>query len=853
MAEEKNSHTPMMRQYFSIKGQYPDCMLFYRLGDFYELFYEDAKKASQILDITLTSRGKSAGRSIPMCGVPFHSADNYLAKLIKNGISVAVCEQIGDPNTTKGPVERKVTRILTPGTVTDDALLDPKKDNYLASIFGYDSKFGLAILNLGSGSLEVQEYADSTQLRAEIQRFSPAEILMPENIFGSGLLEEFSGSQSRPDWDFDPDTARNNLLQQFQIKNLSSFGCENLPLAIRAAGCLLIYVKYTQNKSVPHLQEMKRINNDEILQLDINSRKALELTENSKGGDSNTLFSVLNHTQTAMGSRMLRRWIQQPTRKADHIQLRLNAVAYLNKNSKHTSVSNKLKSIGDIERIVARLALETARPRDIEQIRNTLEFLPDICNLLSTSDAQKIIELAEFCKPIPELFKLISKAMVENPPVVIRDGGVIKVGYDSELDELRNVSENAAEFLNKIEVEEKENTGISTLKVGFNRVHGYFIEISRGQVEKVPPHYIRRQTLKNTERYITPELKLFEDKALSSRSRALAREKDLYEGLQKKLLLWLKDLQRMSSAIAELDVLNTFAECVTRFDLNRPSFCDNPSLKIKSGRHLVVEQSLDSEFIENDTHLDETQKMLLITGPNMGGKSTYMRQIAIICILAHIGSYVPAETAIIGSIDKIFTRIGASDDLAGGQSTFMVEMTETAFILNNATTNSLVLLDEIGRGTSTLDGLSLAWAVAAAMNTNINALTLFATHYFELTCLPDILPSTKNIHLVAKEYRDKISFMYRIQNGPANQSYGVQVAKLAGVPTYVIQSAQKKLGEIEISETRTKQEPPQKVPSEANRETEIEKEISELDIDNISPRDALDILYNLRKQLMLRR
>ena len=849
--EDRGSkHTPMIQQYFAIKAKYPDTMLFYRLGDFYELFFEDAKAASKILEITLTSRGKSAGDPIPMCGVPFHSADSYLAKLIRNGISVAICEQIGDPNTSKGPVERKVVKLLTPGTVTDEALLDPEKDNYLAGVYKNGKTYGLAILSFARGSFEVKEFSSTLELGSEISRVNPSEILVSETMSEFEWLKGSVTKNIRSEADFDLINATDMLCEQFGVPNLTVLGIENLRPAISAAGSLLIYLKYTQRRSLPHVKNIRLLNDSQVIQMDANTRQALELVENSKGEVSDTLFNVMNKTETAMGSRKLRRWLTQPTRNQEEIAMRLDAVSDLANGSRYEPILKSYKFIGDIERIVARIALETARPRDLTQIRHALEILPQFADLLKLSKAKKLCRIAASCSPIPTLFSLLKESIVENPPVIVRDGGVIREGYDNELDDLRNVSSNASNLLNKIEIAERENTGISNLKVGYNRIHGYFIEISKGQSERAPDNYIRRQTLKNAERYITPELKEFEDKALSSKSRALAREKLLYQELQEKLLFWLDKLKKMSSGLAELDVLCALAKSATLYNLTRPSFCDEPQIKITAGRHLVVEQSLDSLFIKNDAELHESQRMLFITGPNMGGKSTYMRQIASICVLAHIGSYVPADEALIGSIDKIFTRIGASDDLASGQSTFMVEMTETAFILNNATENSLVLLDEIGRGTSTLDGLSLAWAVATAMVSQIRAMTLFATHYFELTSLPENHSEAKNVHLSAKEYDDKIAFMYRLKEGAANQSYGVQVARLAGVPRYVVNAAREKLTQIAIADNGLKQNPHQGDLLKDVQDTEIEKTIRNLDLDIISPREALDILYNLQKKLV---
>ena len=849
-ADRASKHTPMIQQYLSIKAKNPDSMLFYRLGDFYELFFEDAKKASEILDITLTSRGKSGGNPIPMCGVPFHSADSYLAKLIKKGVSVAICEQIGDASTSKGPVERQVVRLLTPGTVTDEALLDPEKDNYLAGVYKNGTTYGLAVLSFARGYFEVKEFSSTLELRSEILRINPSEILVSEKMSEFEWLQVGMRKNILSESDFDLTNAADLLCEQFEVPSLAVLGIENLQPAISAAGCLLNYLKYTQRRSLPHIKDIRLLNDSQFIQMDANTLRALELVENSKGQVSDTLFDVINKTKTAMGSRKLKRWLTQPTRNQKELALRLDAVTELANGSRYEPVLASLQMVGDIERIVARIALETARPRDLMHIRQALENLPQLSTLLGSSKSKRVATLAASCSPIPALFSLIKESIVENPPVIVRDGGVIREGYDRELDELRNVSSNASGLLSNIEITEREHTGISTLKVGYNRVHGYFIEISKGQSEKAPDHYIRRQTLKNAERYITPELKEFEDKALSSKSRALSREKLLYQELQKKLLFWLDQLKEMSSGLAELDVICSLAKSANIYNLTRPSFCGEPQIKITAGRHLVVEQNLDSQFISNDTDLHESQRLLLITGPNMGGKSTYMRQIASICVLAHIGSYVPADEALIGSIDKIFTRIGASDDLAGGQSTFMVEMTETAFILNNATEKSLVLLDEIGRGTSTLDGLSLAWAVATAMVSQIRAITLFATHYFELTSLPENHSEVKNVHLSAKEYDDNIAFMYRLKEGAANQSYGVQVARLAGVPSYVVDAAREKLTQIAIADNGLRQNSHQGDLLKEGQDTEIEKTVRNLDLDIVSPRRALEILYNLQKKLV---
>ena len=849
-----SNHTPMMQQYLAIKAQHPDELLFYRMGDFYELFYDDAKRATRLLDITLTARGASAGNPIPMCGVPFHSVEAYLAKLVHQGVSVAICEQTGDPATSKGPVERQVVRIVTPGTLTDEALLDESRDNLIAAIaagtgHNHASAFGLATLDVSSGQFELAELTDVSSLESELHRLSPVEIILSEDRDYPEMALSHAGARLRPPWEFDLQTSRDLLTRQFAVKDLAGFDCDDLDLAVSAAGCLLAYVKETQRTELPHIRGLRKITGDDAVHIDGASRRNLELTTNIRGGGEHTLFAVLNHTATAMGGRLLQRWINRPVRSRQTLNHRLDAVDQIIRERRDEDLRETLKQIGDTERILARVALRSARPRDLARLRDALAVLPGLSDALATIDSERIQALAGDCQPMPELAEFLAKAVIDNPPVVIREGGVIAGGFDQELDELRSISENAAEFLVKLEQEERKATGLNTLKVGFNRVHGYYIEISRAQAERAPVHYVRRQSLKNAERYITPELKQFEDKALSSKSLALAREKQLYEQLLDHLVGRLPELQPMSTAVSEVDVLANLAERAVTLQLVRPLLTDEAAIDIEQGRHLVVEQTLAGTFIANDLRLDKDQRLLIITGPNMGGKSTYMRQCALITLLAHIGSFVPAVSANIGTIDRIFTRIGSSDDLASGRSTFMVEMTETAMILNNATRNSLVLLDEIGRGTSTFDGLSLAWAVANAIATDIGALTLFATHYFELTILPETLPDTRNVHLAAREYGDDIIFMYSVNQGPANQSYGLQVAKLAGVPESVVRTARDKLHQLENHEVR-----PEIIPAQSDLFATPEPDpvhdlLKNLDTDALSARDALGLVYDLKKMV----
>jgi DNA mismatch repair protein MutS len=789
------SHTPMMQQYLRIKSEYPDTLLFYRMGDFYELFYDDARKAAKLLNITLTARGQSNGQPIPMAGVPYHAAENYLAKLIKFGESVAICEQIGDPDTSKGPVKREVTRILTSGTVSDEALLDERRDNLIAAIYNYNENFGIASLDVTSGRFQVLQVIGKTALLSELERLQPAELLVDEAL--QLQFKNLRGVRGRPPWEFEYNAAHRLLTQHFKVLDLSGYGCSNLPLAVSAAGCLLQYVKNTQRTALPHIFGLQVENREDCVILDAISQRNLEIVNNLNGGTENTLVSIYDRTATPMGSRLFKRWLLRPLRDHQQLKQRQEAIKIILQNRYHQDLHLGLSEIGDIERILARIALKSARPRDLIGLRNALKTLPTIQKKLINLNSTKIDILKQQISSFPEIEDLLNKAMVENPPVVIRDGGVIAPGYDAELDELRSISEHTGQFLIDLETREKQRTKISTLKVGYNRIHGFYIEISRGQSKDAPDNYIRRQTLKNAERFITPELKEYEDKALSSNSRALAREKFLYEELLDKIIVNLQALQICAACLAELDVLTNLAERAETLHLVMPEFIETASLYIQDGRHPVVEQVIGHPFIPNSTLLEPNRHMLIITGPNMGGKSTYMRQTALITLLASTGSFVPAQKALIGNIDRIFTRIGATDDLASGRSTFMMEMTETANILHNATANSLVLMDEIGRGTSTFDGLSLAWACAAHLAQNIKALTMFATHYFELTLLPNHIAGITNVHLDAMEYEDSIVFLHAVNEGPANQSYGLQVAQLAGIPRPVIQQAKQKLLELE--------------------------------------------------------
>lgn len=857
--ENISQQTPMMKQYLSMKKDHHDILLFYRMGDFYELFFDDAKKAAELLDISLTKRGTSSGQPIPMAGVPYHAVDNYLSRLVQMGESVALCEQIGDPATSKGPVERKVVRIITPGTVSDENLLNERTDNLICSVYSSTSKtgeqFGVAYLDINSGRFLINQFDQIADLSATLTRLSPAELLYPESFPHLGLLQSIKGTRRRPDWEYDLQTSERILAQQFATKDLAGFGVTHAPIAICAAGCLMQYVKDTQRTALPHIRAVVLESIDDTIILDSATRRNLELTQNLSGGQENTLSQVLDKTSTSMGSRLLKRWIHLPRRNHSEINARLEVVEYIFNNANYDEFSDVLKQIGDIERIVARLALRSARPRDLARLRSAILVFPELKALVNDANSLRLKALNNQIQTFPELSELLQKAIIDNPPVLIRDGGVIASGYNEELDEWRELSAGATRFVEQLEVTERERTGISTLKVGYNRVHGFYIDISKAYSEKVPPEYIRRQTLKNNERYIIPQLKEHEEKVLSSQSKALALEKRLYEELLEHLATLIEPLQLASDAIAQIDVLNNFAERADALNYAKPELVEGRIIKIEGGRHPVVEQVMTEPFIANPVELDQQHHLAIITGPNMGGKSTYMRQIALICLLANIGSFVPAEHAQIGNIDRIFTRIGASDDLASGRSTFMVEMTETANIMHNATPNSLVLMDEIGRGTSTYDGLSLAWACAQHLANKIGALTLFATHYFELTKYAEQQEGVFNVHLDAHEHGDDIVFMHQVQPGAASKSFGIQVAKLAGLPPEILTFAKAKLHYLESNNIPTGANPtptdnhvPQ-MPLLVMEQSEVVDILTRTDIDELSPRQAWQLILELKQKI----
>jgi DNA mismatch repair protein MutS len=851
-----SDHTPMMQQYLRIKAQHPEVLLFYRMGDFYEMFYEDARRAAQLLDIALTQRGASAGAPIPMAGVPAATLDTYLARLVRRGESVAICEQRGDPGKNKGPMDREVVRIVTPGTVTDTALLEERRDNLLAGVYGSHGRFGLAWLDLSAGRFSVMEVAGLEALDAELERLRPAELLAPD---GAQPSQDRSW-RLRPPWHFDLDSAARALTEQFQVRDLAGFGCADKPLAISAAGGLLAYVRETQKSALPHLRSISTEERDEALIMDPATRRNLELDESLAGAPQLTLAGIFDRTSTPMGGRTLRRWLHRPLRDRGILRARYQAVSTLLDNAHHTAVAEALRGIGDLERILARVALRSARPRDLAQLRAALAALPALRRALEVTEAQArsalLAQLIGGLSNHAAEHALLARALAESPPHVLRDGGVICAGFDPELDELRLLGSNTEQFLLDLERRERERSGLSSLKLGFNRVQGFFIEVNRSQAAKVPAEYLRRQTVKSAERFITPELKAFEDKVLGARDRSLAREKELYEGLLDFLIGRLPALQQTTDSIAQIDVLACFAERAATLECVRPELAEEPMLIIEGGRHPVVEHAGREPFVPNDVRFDESRRMLIITGPNMGGKSTYMRQTALIAILAHVGCFVPAKRAVLGPLDRIFTRIGASDDLAGGRSTFMLEMTETANILNNATDKSLVLMDEVGRGTSTFDGLSLAWACAAFIAAKIRAFTLFATHYFELTSLAGEAPGVVNVHVEAVEHGEKLVLLHSVREGPANQSYGLQVAALAGIPRSVIAQARCYLSELERERDalRTSSSPQAELPlfvgvgSAAPPAPSAALEaLRAIDPNSLSPREALDLLFRLQQ------
>ncbi len=867
MNNKTEQHTPMMQQYLRIKAQHPNNLLFYRMGDFYELFFDDAKKASRLLDITLTARGKSSNKPIPMAGIPYHAADNYLAKLIKQGVSVAICEQIGDPATSKGPVERKVVRTLTPGTITDEALLTSNQECLLSALYRDKNTFGLASIELSTGRLSIMECHSEIEILAEFERIKPSELIIQEdNKLTLPDYLEIPTNTVNANY-FNNKNAEQLLQHYFSDLNIDIQNLDNSTLSKLAIGALLKFLKEAHYEQLSHIRAIKLDDLNNVIHLDSTTRRNLELESSINGSDKNTLFHVINNTVTPMGARLLRRWLSRPLRDSHTISLRHEAITLLLKNYEFEQITPLLKGIGDLERILTRIAFKSARPRDLTRLALALARLPEIQTQITkttkdTSQQNSLLQnIATKINEFPDIVSLLQNAIIEEPPLLIRDGGVIATGYDAQLDEFRMLSQNASGILVKIETEQRAETGISTLKVGFNKVHGYYIEVSRAQSAKVPDYYQRRQTLKNAERFIIPELKKHEDKVLSAGERALAREKYLYDELLVKLNIDLQQLQTCTDGLAELDVLTNLADRADQLQLNCPTFTTKKQIAINAGRHLIIEQAQQVPFTPNDTLLTEQRSMKIITGPNMGGKSTYMRQTALIVILAYMGSFVPAKKTILGPIDQIFTRIGASDDLASGRSTFMVEMTETANILKNATKNSLVLMDEIGRGTSTYDGLALAWASAVSILKNINAMTLFATHYFELTKIPEQYKNCNNIHLGAKEIGNQIIFQYELQQGAANKSYGIHVASLAGVPLDVIKIAQQRLKELETNEINQELSKSlvnnsqtsldfdtrnDNIPDNFVAMQKLADAMQQIKPDNLSPREALEQLYKLK-------
>lgn len=857
--EALKGHTPLMQQYLRIKAEFPDTLLLFRMGDFYELFYDDARRAAALLDITLTNRGESNGQPIPMAGVPHHAVENYLSRLLKKGESAAICEQVGDVNAGKGPVEREVVRVVTPGTATDEALLDDRRDNLLAAVARCKGEWALAWLDLSSGRFLARALDDDNELDAQLERLQPAELLVAEDNPRLAKLQRRPGIRSRAPWHFDPPAAARLLSEQFGTKDLSGFGIEGQPAVIAAAGALLQYAQETQRAALPHLTGVSLEAADEALHLDAATRRHLEILTHPDGRDDLTLAGVMDTSITPMGGRALRRWLVNPVRDRERLGRRHRAIRALMDTDLFEPIRETLRGAGDIERILARVALGSARPRDLATLRDTLGTLPSIREKLAAPGLTDLDALLSTIAPHPDVHEGLTDALVDEPPVLLRNGGVIAAGHDEELDELRALSENANDFLVDFEAREKDATGIPSLKVGFNRVHGYFIEVTHAHVDKVPTHYTRRQTLKAAERYITEELKTFEDRVLSARERAQAREEHCYEALLGRLMGPLEALRQTAAGLARLDVLCAFAERAHTLQLCQPDMVAEDGIHIHGGRHPVIEHVQDEPFTPNDLSLDPTRRMLVITGPNMGGKSTYMRQAALIVLLAHAGSWVPASSARIGPVDRIFTRIGAGDDLSRGRSTFMLEMSETANILHNATSRSLVLMDEIGRGTSTYDGLALAWACADDLARRVQAYTLFATHYFELTQLEASHESVFNVHLNAVEHGDRIVFLHSVEDGPASQSYGLQVAALAGIPAPVLAAAKRQLKALEAKGEDGPQMSLFVAAAEEDDHDPVAAEpdpavvavmglLAESDPDGLTPRAALELVYDLKRK-----
>ncbi len=869
-------HTPMMQQYLRVKDEHPDRLVFYRMGDFYELFYDDAERAARLLDITLTARGQSAGAPIPMAGVPFHALEQHLVRLIARGESAVIVDQIGDSATSKGLVERKVTRIVTPGTLTDANLLDAKREAPLAAVVRDGARAGVAWLALASGKMTLTDVAEG-ELAATLERIEPAELLVAEDAAPIAMRGSRMPVRGMPAWHFDPTHAARALARQLGTADLRGFGADAVPLAVGAAGALLTYASATQQGGLEHVRLLHVETDDEFVALDAATRRNLEITQTLSGERDPTLHSLLDACATAAGSRLLRHWLTHPLRDVTRAGARHDAIEALIGNSARaaTIVSLLARSV-DVERIVSRIALGSARPRDLSGLRDTLALLPALHGAVAAFTPSLLVDIARVLAPDPAWHTLLVRAIAPEPAAQLREGGVIAGGYDAELDELRHIDAGCGEFLLELERRERERSGIASLKVEYNRVHGFYIEVTRANAERVPDDYRRRQTLKNAERYTTPELAAFEAKALSAQERALACERRLYDALLSELAPAIPALQGVAEALATLDVVATLAERSATLRLVRPQFTSETGVTIAGGRHPVVERQVES-FIPNDLVLDASRRLLVVTGPNMGGKSTYMRQTAVIALLAHCGMFVPAARATLGPIDAIFTRIGSADDLAGGRSTFMVEMTEAAYILNRATSKSLVLIDEIGRGTSTFDGLALAWAIAHRLASQNRSLALFATHYFELTALPSELPDCANIHFDAIETRSKqgpgIVFLHKVEDGPANRSYGLQVARLAGVPQDALKLAQRYFARLDKFHVRddaqhdlfasTSGSERQVVPAPTSgserqvgttcrSDPEVGAEaiaarLRALDPDALSPRDALAALYELKR------
>jgi len=849
------AHTPMMQQYLTIKARYPDVLLFYRMGDFYELFYDDAKRAAELLDITLTARGQSAGSPIPMAGVPFHAVDGYLAKLVEAGETVAICEQIGDPNTTKGPVERRVERVVTPGTLAEDGLLSPERNSILVGVGPAQGEgYGVSWLNLVSGEFSYAHASGTQELAALLSRLRPAEVLVPDGLEPPTDM----ALQVRDALEFDPQLGLKHLAAHFGTADLSAFEMGETDAAIGSASAVLRYAQAARCQDLKFVDRLVKVAESDTVVLDDHTRRNLEIDRRLDGESAGTLFAVMNHTATAMGARLLKDWLNAPIRDQDAIATRQAVVAAVLDSRAAPQLVGILAEVGDMERVTSRIALANASPRDLGRLRQGLVVFPELRSAVRDLGDAHLGERFDRLSEFQDERDLLRAALVEDPPATIREGGVFARGYDAELDRLKALTENAAEWLAELEARERQRTGIPNLKVGYNRVHGYYIEAGRAAAAEMPPEYVRRQTLKNAERYIMPELKRFEDEALTSQAQALRRERLLYDELLRRLAESLAELRAAAQEAARLDVLTSFAVVAERRNFAMPSLTNAPVVAVEAGRHPVVEAAAADPFVPNDLDLSDTRRTLVITGPNMGGKSTYMRQAALIVLLAHTGSFVPANAATIGPIDRIFTRIGASDDLARGRSTFMVEMSEAAHILHNATANSLVLLDEIGRGTSTYDGLALAWATADHIARRIGAFTLFATHYFELTALPDEIDTAANVHLDAVEHHGEVVFLHSVRVGPASQSYGIEVARLAGVPATVLASARKRLRALE-SRHGAEGSPSQldlfhdlgehvdgtgEPPAAAEK---VFDELGKLDPDALTPRDALDALYALKE------